>query len=802
MDIKNKLFKFKRAVHRNRAIISRVFSITLTVALLAFVAWGAYKIYQSDLKVKAEEGITNDDPNKIVAKDPIPEVVDQFELVAENEKLKLFANLTNGSFYVEELATGKKWYSNPMDRQLDKDELAKGKEIYKFSSQFRVSFYNLKTRVATTDPWCNYKTSTALGGMTHTIVKDGNKNIGIRFDFAFPEANVVIPVQYTLGDGGFKAEILSSEITPSDENHYLVTSIELLPYFGAAGLGETGDLFVPDGSGALIHYNSNKKVQSYNAQVYGKNITLLQSTAENVTERISMPVFGTINKGAEGAGDDSAMLGVIISGETCSMISASPSVQTEAYNKVYPTAILHETQLIKSETNVHVGVATKVLQMSDDLMIGKDYAVLYYFLNGDDANYVGMAEKYREHLTQKQKLNNSAMNDNKYLVIDVVGAVSIEKYVFGIKKPVVTPMTTYNQVVEIAKNFKDQGVDNLVINYIGALDSGLNNKMFSSVETESVLGSKKDFQNMVAQLNEMGVKLFIETNPVDLYNNGHGYDTNADAAKTFFKKYAFQYQYTLDSQKLDNATRWHLLHPAKVPAFVQGFADSMEAWGLKNISLDRLGAVLYSDYNEEAEAHTTRGHSIDLWSEAMKYAGDKSDFLMLHGGNAYALAYADVLTDISTTSSNYDVSDVDIPFYQIAFQGNAVLTPRALNTSVDYTYEFLKALETGCSLKYNLLYADVATLVGTEYNTMVSYSYSYWKDIVVSQYLEMQKATAQFAGKQIVDHVQLADGVYLTEYENGKIIVNYNESAYVGQGEYAGTTVEPRHYVVLAGGTK
>ena len=99
---------------------------------------------------------------------------------------------------------------------------------------------------------------------------------------------------------------------------------------------------------------------------------------------------------------------------------------------------------------------------------------------------------------------------------------------------------------------------------------------------------------MLDYLKEQNVQFFLETNPVDLYNSGHGYDNNADSAKTFFDKYAFQHNYILDS--LQPATeRWHLLHPTKVPSFVSKFADSAASWGIGNISLDRLGSVLYSD---------------------------------------------------------------------------------------------------------------------------------------------------------------------------------------------------------------
>ena len=792
MDIKNKLFKFKRAVHRNREVIARAISITLTVALVIVVGWAAFQIYQSDRayeeslkKVEVDEVKI---PSKTLSSSVLEEALGKFEKVAENDTLELYANLVNGEIKVKEKATGTEWFSNPQDRKNDKI-IKKKKTI---NAQFFIDFYNLETRTEILD-WNNYQHSIEKSGLAYEKLENG-----VKFTFAFPTANVYIPVQYTLCEGGFQAEIVTGEIKGVGNNPYAVTAIDLLPYFGAAGMDKDGELFIPDGSGTLIKYNNGKeRSQYYYSDVYGRNITVAKDTADTVKEHITMPVFGAVNKGAEGAADDSAFLGVIVSGEASSAITANVSGQVSSYNTVYTTANLRESSLITSEANVHVGVETRVLAMSDDQMKGNNYAVRYYFLNGEEANYVGMAEKYRTHLQEKQQLKNSALVKDKYLILDLVGAVSIEKYVFGVKQPVVTPLTTYNDVVTIVKDLKGQGVDKLIINYIGALDSGLNNEMYSSVKTESVLGSKKEFQAMLDYLAEQNVIFFIETNPIDMYNNGHGYDTNGDAAKSFFNKYAFQYNYILDSMKVDNATRWHILHPAKVPGFVNGFAESAASWKIGNISLDRLGDVLYTDYADDVPS-TTRTHALQLWQEAMKAADEKVENVMLHGGNAYTLAYADVITDIATGSSDYDIEDRMVPFYQIAFQGNTVLTPTALNMSVDYDREALRALETGCSLKFNLIYSDVEQLVGTEYNTMVSYSYAYWKDIIVEKYNLLQEAAAQFAGKDIIGHQQLTADVTLTEYESGKMIVNYGSDAYT----YEGKEIAAGNYAVIAGGTK
>uniref|UniRef100_UPI001330BB5B DUF5696 domain-containing protein n=1 Tax=Klebsiella pneumoniae TaxID=573 RepID=UPI001330BB5B len=50
---------------------------------------------------------------------------------------------------------------------------------------------------------------------------------------------------------------------------YRIRNIDLLAYFGAAGADENGYMFVPDGSGSLIHLNNGKvKEEQYVQRVY------------------------------------------------------------------------------------------------------------------------------------------------------------------------------------------------------------------------------------------------------------------------------------------------------------------------------------------------------------------------------------------------------------------------------------------------------------------------------------------------------------------------------------------------------
>jgi len=778
MNINAFYWKWKRALRRNRDVINRCISISLTVLLLAFFAYIGFTIYKSD-KVRMEIANRPPDENKIVIDKNWDYGEPGYHKVAENDRIILEADYTTAYIRLTDKESGKQWYSNPT---IEKDSYAPTMPPLRAQlhlTALEPSSYGVVNMNSSAD-------SVKKGGLSYELIEGG-----IKFIFKFPKANLIIPVQYTLCEDGFQAEIVSKEIVSVGDKAYLLSTIDLLPYFGAGGLNDDGYLFVPDGSGAIIEYNNQKqKYQRYVGMVYGTNPTIAKTKETAFSERVSLPVFGS-------KCNDSAFLGVILSGDANSQIIASTSRKTSSYNTVFASGMFldYSRSLLKGN---YVAKDTVLFEKAEDLLQGQNYAVRYYFLNGEDANYTGMANRYKQHLEETNQLKATKLAEEKYLVLDLVGAVSIEKYVFGIKMPVITPLTTYNDVCTIVQELKASGVEKLIINYVGALDSGLNNVMFTGVEPETKLGTKKEFQHMIEYLASEGVELFIETNPVDLHSNGNGYRATVVGAKSFYDAYAFQYKYALDHLGTIDGSRWHMLMPQLVPKFVDNYLGTMSKWNVENISIDRLGSILYTHYPNNGEEQITRIETMKLWQEAMKNASEHSGYVMIHGGNAYAAGYADVITDVSDCDSYYDMEDYSIPFYQMVFQGDRVLTPYGINTTVDYDLAVLKLLETGMSLKFNLIYGDIAALVGTEYNTMVSYSYEFWKDIIIEKYNLMQDVMSEFKGQEITWHESLAEDVSLTVYETGKVVVNYSDEPYA----YRGIMVQPRTYLVLPGGTK
>ena len=754
----------------------------LTVILVLGVLFAVFSIYRQDQirAAAAEEGL-DASPIKVDRKKDYGEA--GLKEVAKNEKFTLYTDFTTGEICVQENATGYRWYSNPLDKEEDKI-IAKKPTL---SAQFYLTCMDMDLKITKEED--NFSGSIKKGNMNHELVENG-----VKYTFAFPTTGVVVPVQYTLNEDGLLAQVLVDEIDEQWSNRYLVTGITMLPWFGAGNLTDEGYLFVPDGSGAVMGFNNDKnRFSFYTSPVYGQNATTTIDSSTTVKEVAQMPIFG-INKKAED--QTHGLLAVITEGETSSTIIATTSRKTSSYNCAYISAVIRDYKAVETGRFAGpYGTACTNVDIVKESVIGDRLSVQYFLLEEGAAEYSDMANCYREYLQENGGLKQSDLADKNYMILDLYGAVSIEKYVMGVKRPVITALTTYNDVVNIVKELKSQGVENLIINYLGAMDTGLNNNIFTKVKTESKLGTAKEFNAMVEYLKQEGVILFLETNPIELHQNGNGYNVSGDSVKGFFQHNIFQNNLKLDSGDKDTY-RWRLLQPYQVPEAVRKFVNSVAEKASGNVSISKIGEMLYSNYDSDEALFSDRRQTLAYWEEALKAASEESDYVLVHKGNIYCAPYADVIVDMPSTGSQYDMEDYSVPFYQMLLRGGSVMGTEAINASVNYSDALLKALEIGSSLKYSLIASDVKDLIGTEYNHMMSYSYDFWKDTMVAQYKEMQEASKQTEGQAIVNHCYLQDGVTLTEYANGtSILVNYTGANFY----YNGKTIAGGTYLVQGG---
>ncbi len=138
-------------------------------------------------------------------------------------------------------------------------------------------------------------------------------------------------------------------------------------------------------------------------------------------ETVRMPVFGIVN------GGDNALFGVVSEGAAATSIEAASANENRGYNTAYARfnmKLISQTIMFGKSSNSQLIYRTS--EDSDDV---KKFKVDYYVLNGDKANYVGMAETYRDNLLSNEKLMKRESTPT--LNVDVIGAIDVKANFLG-----------------------------------------------------------------------------------------------------------------------------------------------------------------------------------------------------------------------------------------------------------------------------------------------------------------------------------------------------------------------------------
>lgn len=689
------------------------------------------------------------------------EVPSGWTKAAENERLSLYLDEATAEFAVKDNRSGEIWFSNPADRESDKT--AKGAKKMDLSSQLLIDYVDDLNKP--------FQANSLTGGVKEVKPVITAIDNGTEIVFEFPKAGFKIPVRYTLGDDYLSASVMAEAIEQSGK--YKLANVSLLPFFGAGGLADQGYLFVPDGSGALIHFNNGKSgYRSYNERVYGGDAALDYPVMTERKEAARLPVFG-MRKGNAG------FLAVIASGEYQAGITAEVSGKSNSYNNVYSYMSLMEIEsnvLLEGTPN-----EKQVTRFSDSLTGGEPFEVRYYLLNGEtESSYAGMANRYKAYLQEelgvKPSDEKAETNAEKPLpmLVDFLGGAKKRKTFLGFPYSTVETLTSFKDVSAAAEELLSEGVTGLSIRLSGWNAGGAMDEVQVSLRAESKLGGSKGLLRLSKELQEKGVSFYPAADPVRLYEGGNGFSKFMDSAKGISRAPALKFEYRLsDGTKDKSAERWYLMKPASAAEAVERYVSTAADKELHGIALQSIASTVYSDFKRGSLSKNETGR---IWEEALKEAAGKSSHIMFDHPNAYVFPYAGALTDVPLYDSGFDVTDEAVPFYSIAVSGLIPSYSEPLNLSSTPRDYLLKLIETGTYPAYQFIARKSSLLSGTAFDHLYSSEYGLWREELLRQYEELSAVMKDTAGNAIANHQKLAEGVYETTYENGKkAIVNYND---------------------------
>lgn len=735
----------------NRAIKPVCVFLAFVLVLSIYIAVVAKINKSSEIK----------DGNYIVADKAVNTAEDGYKLACEDNKTLLYVNYKNGGFYVESKADNSKWYSSPVNA--DQDNISKGVTKMETQSDLIVEYISVNDENSNSVIQTANSTVGCLQGGTVTV--ENIKN-GFRVTYDFKNLEIKIPVEYVLENGALNASVLTDKIEDGTKN-YLVT-VKLLPYFGAAGSGEKGYLFIPDGSGAVSKFNNGAGTNSYEKEVFGTDKTCDDNTSSS-EKNVLAPVFGTVVES-----NKSALMGIISSGEGGASIAAKTGNSKTYFNNIYSEMHYRVYSVGKS---FYVNNKTNDISILTHVPFGKEkYTVRYYILSGDDADYSGMAKKYREYLTDDKNLKKQA--EEPYLAMDVYGALATKQYTLGISYNKLRVLTDFKTAEEIVSSLNKSGIDKMSVRYIGWCNNGVfNSKITENAAPLKVLGGKNDMLKLIDYAEKNNSNVYPEADLITFVKNGNGVTKTKSGAKAISGDAALQSEYSIvTNDESAKRNKWFLIKPSLFGNVFDSFMNKYNKLGVKTLALSEIGESIYSDFSKTNG--TYKAKSIDYAEALLKSASTKADRVAVSGGNAYAFPYVTNIFDLPVSSSGYELFDYDVPFIQMALHGYVSYSSEYIQQTPDKASALLKAIEYGSNICYSCIGDETYKLSETPLSNIFSSEFSLWKDEAVKYYKDYKKTADLVWEAEIDKHERIADNVFKVVYSNGVCIyVNYNNAA-------------------------
>lgn len=678
---------------------------------------------------------------------------------ASSSSLKMYVNEMTGSFAVECLDNGEIIWSNPYNA--DSDPNTRSAQL---KAQLKSAMTINTVRVTDSDAPITFVRSAYDG--TTTVEKTNN---GFKATVTFPEQGITVPYYVTLTDDHYDVSVALDEVyelemeAPGEvtESTRSIVDLSLFPAMNAAYLDEDGYFVIPDGSGAVINFNNGKTASNkYSQKIYGRDYSLSQERAPKKTEQAYLPILGVVK-------ENSALLEVITEGAAYATAKAGVAGQeATGFNTAY-----FEFAVRANDQYSLGGVNASNLKAYEQTRVPEPrLTIRYYPIAKNGATYVDVAKRYQQYLLDEGLMSKKA-DANNSLYIDLYGGVVKERSVLGLPLKLETPATTYEQAKIILEELKNRGVDNMVVAYNDFNKAGITDRISNSVDYASSLGGKSAFKALQDYCVTAGITLAPNVDLTEFERSGNGYSRTGASVIGVTKAYATQGEYEIAfGTPHDTRPNWFILTPAYYNKVYGEVVSSYSAEGIGAISVGNGTSLLYGDYSGSANKKTSRQQAVENLKKSYELINNSGIKFAASACNDYALKYVDSMRNIPLYSSGFDITDYDIPFYQIVVHGYIPYTSKARNASASADELFLLSVVTGTPLHYDFMYESPNTLTDCKYEKLFYTHYEGWLDIAAEEYKFFNENIAGVSGSAITDHKFLSSRVVECTFDNGTVL--------------------------------
>ena len=626
-----------------------------------------------------------------------------------------------------------------------------------------------------------------------------------------------VAIEYKLGENGLEVMVPGNSIKVNKNakgDDYLVTSMKVLPYFTSLRApmkdavsseiknNKEGYLVIPDGSGAIMEFNNGKtNYNAYSKRIYTSDLTFTSYTLTADTSDILLPMYAYVFTGPTDA-DKKAMVVEALDGAAQVSLNADTSNRgNNTFNYAYYSITFRESQKIVIGTNNYN--RSRTTQYTNAGAFG-DYRFGYMPLdvNEYDCSYNGVAKFYRDLIVSRSEGRLDVNGDNttsSTVDLEVLGAYSYKTNFIGIGYTGKETLTTVEELKTIIDEITNLGVKNLNVYYKGWRNTGLLNTSFEKIKVSNLIGGKKELLNLINEYKDtVNIYPYLEFLEYETFQESFGksHYTSRDIGGEYATRYPYELNSNVFNKKLNEIK---ILSPAYYDSFSKELSKNYEkVLGINTLALTGLGSDLSGDYRKKRVVFKSTAVNEQIKS-FLNLEEKGINNLALESPYAYALEFASNAYNVPYESTQYEILDYNVPFYQLVINGLFDYSGESFNKNVEkgLTEHMMKCIETGSNPSFTFTYDDSSELLQTDYNTYYYTLYSRWLTDVKKVCNELDSLGIYNA--RLVSHERLGNDVYKVTYQtlDGndtiEIILNYQRTAWTD----GVNTVSAKSYSVI-----
>ena len=435
----------------------------------------------------------------------------------------------------------------------------------------------------------------------------------------------------------------------------------------------------------------------------------------------------------------------------------------------------------------------------NDIEPYENLSIDFYPLQGEDADYAGMARCYREYLIETDQMPKSVRErvaDNEHLAY---AAEAPEIRIRLAWKPVPTPekhqtlenepkmivAVTFDQVKDIADELKRQGIEKAELCLVGWNVKGHDGRFPDHFPVEPELGGEEKLRECIKYVQSLGYNIVAHTCRTDIYEISKDWNNGYDAARKADGSLVERYP-------IGGGMMYDICYKQSYEKYYKELEPKVAELGFKGLEYIDVLSVIYPH-----ECHNPE-HPVNR-KEAAEYANKMlGDLRPMFGGSqseggayyvAKSLDYALYASMRMNRMQKYEIVDEYVPVWYIVFNGyilnnaaaqtvnyplkkaeSALKVREYASRPIFYFYSAYRAAGKNWMGETDLTYKDKADLERSV--SIIKQGYDEFQTLQFLQY------------EHLDDHFEVAKGVKCSIYSDGtRVVTNYNKEPYTFEGK-------------------